>query len=53
MKIFKSKDTIEPNEPQSRSDQLKMIQNLAKNKYLTKQNKLEVLLSLKRNEEES
>lgn len=46
-----SRETITPNEPQSKSTQLKMILNLVKNKYLSRQNKLKVLKSMKRNDE--
>ena len=48
-----SKNSIEPNEPQSKSTQLKMIQQLVKNKFLTRQNKLKVLLSIRKNDEPS
>ena len=48
-----NKTTIEPNEPQSKSTQLKMIQQLVKNKFLTRQNKLKVLLSIRKNDEPS
>jgi hypothetical protein len=48
-----SKNLIEPNEPQSKSTQLKMIQQLVKNKFLTRQNKLKVLLSIRKSDEPS
>ena len=48
-----SKNSIEPNEPQSKSTQLKMIQQLVKNKFLTRQNKLKVLLSIRKSDEPS
>ncbi len=48
-----SKDSIEPNEPQSKSTQLRMIQKLVKNKFLNRQNKLKVLLSMRKTDDES
>ena len=48
-----NKTTIEPNEPQSKSNQLKMIQNLVKNKFLSRKNKIQTLLSIRKTSDES
>ena len=48
-----SQKTIEPNDPQEKSTKFKVIQNLMRNRYLSRQNKLKVLLSMKKNDEES
>ena len=52
MKKTPSQKTIEPNEPISKSTQLKVIQNLVKNKFLTHQDKIKVLLSIRKKDEE-
>jgi hypothetical protein len=46
-----SRQTIEPNDSQTPSEQLKMIQNLVRNKFLSRKNKIQTLLSVRRDNE--
>jgi cell division protein FtsX len=46
-----SRQTIEPYDPQTPSEQLKMIQNLVRNKFLSRKNKIQTLLSVRRDNE--
>lgn len=52
MKKTPSQKTIEPNEPLTKSSQLTVIQNLVKNKFLKRHDKLKVLLSIRKKDEE-